>query len=56
VLEKVKGYDTFFHFYGAEDVDLCQRIENTGCTITIREELFFIIIGISFTIHTMMKK
>jgi len=41
VLEKVKGYDTFFHFYGAEDVDLCQRIENTGCTITIREELFF---------------
>jgi len=41
VLEKVKGYDTFFHFYGAEDVDLCHRIENTGCTITIREELFF---------------
>jgi 6-pyruvoyl-tetrahydropterin synthase len=40
-LEKVNGYDTFFHFYGAEDVDLCQRIENAGFTITLREELFF---------------
>jgi GT2 family glycosyltransferase len=40
-LEKVNGYDTFFHFYGAEDVDLCQRIENAGFTITLRDELFF---------------
>ncbi len=41
VFEKIKGYDTFFHFYGAEDVDIYQRIENAGFTITLREELFF---------------
>lgn len=24
------GYDEFFHFYGAEDVDLFDRIERAG--------------------------
>ncbi|MCM4154692.1 glycosyltransferase family 2 protein [Gramella sp. AN32] len=27
---KVNGYDEFFHFYGAEDVDLFDRIERAG--------------------------
>ena len=29
-LFEVKGYDEFFHFYGAEDVDLYARLENAG--------------------------
>lgn len=30
---KVHGYDEFFHFYGAEDVDLYARLENAGYDI-----------------------
>ncbi|MFZ2282390.1 MAG: glycosyltransferase [Lutibacter sp.] len=30
---KVHGYDEFFHFYGAEDVDLYTRLENAGYDI-----------------------
>ena len=40
-LEKIQGYDTFFHFYGSEDVDLYHRIENSGYTIVKRKETFF---------------
>jgi glycosyltransferase involved in cell wall biosynthesis len=39
--EKVHGYDTFFHFYGSEDVDLYQRMANFGYEINNREEPFF---------------
>jgi glycosyltransferase involved in cell wall biosynthesis len=39
--EKVHGYDTFFHFYGSEDVDLYQRMANYGYEIRNREESFF---------------
>lgn len=28
--EKVNGFDEFFHFYGAEDVDFYTRLENSG--------------------------
>ncbi|NLP58161.1 glycosyltransferase family 2 protein [Lutibacter sp. B1] len=40
-LEKVNGYDTFFHFYGSEDVDLYQRLSNAGYEIIQRKEQFF---------------
>lgn len=30
---KVHGYDEFFHFYGAEDVDLYSRLEHAGYDI-----------------------
>ena len=29
-LEQVHGFDEFYHFYGSEDVDLFQRLENAG--------------------------
>lgn len=29
-LEKIRGFDEFFHFYGSEDVDLFERLENAG--------------------------
>ena len=28
--EKINGFDEFFHFYGAEDVDFYARLENSG--------------------------
>lgn len=40
-LEKVQGYDTFFHFYGAEDVDLYSRLANAGYEIIINKEIYF---------------
>jgi glycosyltransferase involved in cell wall biosynthesis len=40
-LEKVHGLDTFFYFYGSEDVDLFQRLEHSGQKIEHRKELFF---------------
>ena len=29
-LEAIRGFDEFYHFYGSEDVDLFQRLENLG--------------------------
>ena len=29
-LKQIHGFDEFFHFYGSEDVDLFQRLENAG--------------------------
>lgn len=40
-LEKVQGYDTFFHFYGAEDVDLCSRLANAGLEISNNTATYF---------------
>lgn len=40
-LEKVQGYDAFFHFYGSEDVDLYNRLTNAGYEIINREETYF---------------
>jgi len=40
-LEKVQGYDTFFHFYGAEDVDLYNRLANAGYEIINNKETYF---------------
>jgi glycosyltransferase involved in cell wall biosynthesis len=40
-LEQINGYDTFFHFYGSEDVDLYVRLEHAGITIEQREEAYF---------------
>jgi len=40
-LEQIKGYDTFFHFYGSEDVDLYARLAHAGITIEQREEAYF---------------
>lgn len=39
--EKVHGLDEFFHFYGFEDVDVFQRIENAGFDFHEREEVYF---------------
>jgi glycosyltransferase involved in cell wall biosynthesis len=33
MLNEVQGYDEFFHFWGAEDTDLHNRLRNLGCTI-----------------------
>ena len=38
---KVHGYDEFFHFYGAEDVDLYTRLENAGYDIIKNDEPLF---------------
>lgn len=39
---KVEGYDEFYHFYGAEDVDFYQRLKNSGLKeITNTETLFY---------------
>lgn len=40
-LETVQGYDTFFHFYGSEDVDLYNRLANAGYETINREETYF---------------
>lgn len=40
-LFKVQGLDEFFHFYGSEDVDLFQRLEKSGQTLQLRDELYF---------------
>lgn len=40
-LLKVNGFDEFFHFYGAEDVDLFSRLQTAGYTENKVEELFF---------------
>lgn len=39
-LRKVKGVDTFFHFYGSEDGDLNWRLEQAGCTRSKLEGLW----------------
>ena len=38
---KVNGFDEFFHFYGAEDVDLFSRFETAGYKETKTEDLYF---------------
>jgi len=40
-LENIHGFDEFFHFYGSEDVDLFQRLENSGVVFEHRPELYF---------------
>ena len=40
-LLEVNGFDEFFHFYGAEDVDLFQRMKNAGYNEKISDKLYF---------------
>jgi hypothetical protein len=40
-LEKVQGYDAFFHFYSSEDVDLYNRLANADYKIINRDETLF---------------
>jgi len=40
-MEKIMGYDTFFHFYGSEDVDLYNRLSNAGYEIIYKDETYF---------------
>ena len=40
-LVKINGFDTFFHFYGSEDVDLYERIKNAGYEIVNNESHYF---------------
>ena len=37
-LKDIHGYDEFFHFWGAEDTDLHNRLCNSGCTINYYDE------------------
>lgn len=39
VLEKVRGLDEFFHFYGSEDEDLNMRVKLTGANLFRCEEV-----------------
>jgi glycosyltransferase involved in cell wall biosynthesis len=39
VLEKVRGLDEFFHFYGSEDEDLNMRVQLTGANLFRCEEV-----------------
>lgn len=32
-LKKINGFDEFFHFWGAEDTDIHNRLKNAGCEI-----------------------
>ena len=40
-LLQIKGFDQFFHFYGAEDEDLFSRLEKAGYDKEYCEEIFF---------------
>ena len=40
--KQVNGFDEFFHFYGAEDVDLFNRLENAGFIKECKGELYFL--------------
>lgn len=33
-LQSIKGFDEFYHFWGAEDTDMHVRLQNAGCTVT----------------------
>lgn len=33
-LQTIKGFDEFYHFWGAEDTDMHVRLQNNGCTVT----------------------
>lgn len=37
-LKDIHGYDEFFHFWGAEDTDLHNRLHNSGCAINFYDE------------------
>lgn len=37
----INGYDEFFHFYGAEDEDLCARLINADYNENRNDEVFF---------------
>ena len=37
-LKDIHGYEEFFHFWGAEDTDLHNRLRNSGCTINYYDE------------------
>ena len=40
-IENVHGLDEFFHFYGSEDVDLFERLKQSGLEIINCKELYF---------------
>lgn len=41
-LQDVEGFDTFYHFYGAEDEDLYARLANSGIAVCRRDENYFL--------------
>ena len=41
-LKQIHGFDEFFHFYGSEDVDLFQRLENAGYKKGHEEKTLFL--------------
>lgn len=41
-LQKVHGFDEFFHFYGSEDEDLFLRLQNAGYRVTREKRTLFL--------------
>ena len=37
-LKEIQGFDEFFHFWGAEDTDLHNRLKNSGCEVLYYDE------------------
>ena len=37
-LKEIRGFDAFFHFWGAEDTDVLNRLKNHGCKIEFYDE------------------
>ena len=40
-ISSIYGFDNFFHFYGSEDVDLYQRLQNIDISLVYKDELYF---------------
>ncbi len=41
-LERIHGFDEFFHFYGSEDVDLYSRLDNLGYQCNSNSKTYFL--------------
>lgn len=37
-LKKINGFDEFFHFWGAEDTDVHNRLKNVGCKVNFYDK------------------
>ncbi|WP_308130762.1 galactosyltransferase-related protein [uncultured Flavobacterium sp.] len=37
-LKKINGFDEFFHFWGAEDTDIHNRLKNAGCKVNFYDK------------------
>jgi glycosyltransferase involved in cell wall biosynthesis len=42
-LKEIQGFDEFFHFWGAEDTDVHNRLRNIGCDVNFYDEEILIL-------------